>query len=208
YAQLIGSSGSGNSDAAGAYQLFLALIMSLAIIWSLRQLLAGNEIRVRDAFYKGMYPLIPYLLVLIVVGLQLIPLVIGSTVYSAVITNGIAVHLIEKVLWAVFFIACASLTLYWLASSLMALYIATLPEMTPLLALRSARDLVRNRRLAVLRKMTFLPLLFLVTSALIMVPIIIVAAPIAQVVFFILSMLSLIVIHAYLYLLYRDLLNE
>ncbi|HTB49184.1 MAG TPA: hypothetical protein VK712_03820, partial [Verrucomicrobiae bacterium] len=38
---LVGSAGNGSSQTAGAYQLFLALVTSLAIIWALRQVLAG-----------------------------------------------------------------------------------------------------------------------------------------------------------------------
>ena len=56
-----------------------------------------------------------------------------------------------------------------------ALYIVTLPDMTPMKALRSARELVRYRRWTVLRKVLFLPLMLLVVAAIIMVPIIILA---------------------------------
>lgn len=205
---LLGSSGNGSSNTAGAYQLFLALIISLAVIWSLRQVLAGTSLRARDAFYQGMYPLIPFILVLIVVGLQLIPLLIGSGLYSLVISNGIAVHAIEKVLWALLFIALALWSLYMLTSSLFALYIVTLPDMTPIKALRSARELVRNRRWRVLRKILWLPLVLLVTAAIIMLPIIIWLAAAAQWVFFLLTMFGLVAIHAYMYTLYRELLNE
>src|SRR5689334_23274247 len=40
FAVLVGSAGNGSSQTAGAYQFFLAVIASLAIIWALRQLLA------------------------------------------------------------------------------------------------------------------------------------------------------------------------
>ena len=41
-----------------------------------------------------------------------------------------------------------------------------------------------------------------------MVPIIIVLTPLAQWVFFLLTMFTLVAIHAYMYTLYRELLNE
>src|SRR5665213_851515 len=93
---LVGSAGNGSSQTAGAYQLSLVLIASLAVIWALRQVLAGASLRIRDAYYRGMYPLIPFILVLVVIGLQLIPLLIGSTLYSVVTTNGIAVYFVEN----------------------------------------------------------------------------------------------------------------
>lgn len=206
---LIGSAGNGSSQTAGAYQLFLGLIASLALIWGLRQVLAGNTaIRIRDTYYRGMYPLVPFVLVLLVVGLQLLPLVIGSSLYNTVISNGIAVYAVEKLLWGLLFLLLALLTFYMISSSLFALYIVTLPDMTPLKALRSARELVRYRRWSVLRKILWLPVMLLLIAVIIMLPIIIWITPLAQWVFFILTMFSLTAVHAYMYTLYRELLNE
>lgn len=204
---LISSSGS-NTGSAGGYQLFLLLMASLAAIWALREVLAGSRIRVRDAYYRGMYPLVPFMLVLAVMCLQLIPLAIGAAVYNVVITNGIAVYTIEKLLWALLFGLLALLSLYMISSSVFALYIVTLPDMTPRRALRSARELVRNRRWTVLRKVLVLPVILLIVATAIMVPIILVLTPIAQWVFYVLTMFAVVVIHAYLYGLYRELLHE
>jgi len=205
---LVGSAGNSTNETAGAYQFFLALIASLAMIWALRQVLAGTVIRARDAYYRGMYPLIPFILVLLVVAVQLVPLLIGASLYSLVITNGIAVYAVEKFVWALLFGVLGLLTLYMLSSSLFALYIVTLPDMTPMKALRSARSLVRNRRWVVLRKILSLPLILLVVAAVIMVPIITLFTPFAQWIFFILTMFSLLAVHAYMYTLYRELLND
>ncbi|HVC36446.1 MAG TPA: hypothetical protein VNE40_03335 [Candidatus Dormibacteraeota bacterium] len=208
FAILIGSSGNGSSGTAGAYQFFLTLITSLAIIWTLRQVQNGTLVRIRDSYYKGIYPLVPFVLVLIVIGLQLLPLLIGAALYNLVMTNGIAVMVIEKIIWALLFFALALLSLYMLSSSLFALYIVTLPDMTPIKALRSARGLVRNRRWSVLRKILFLPLALLIGAAIIMLPAIIWLAAIAPWIFFLLTMFGLVVVHSYMYSLYRELLNE
>lgn len=208
FATLVGSAGNGSSDTAGAYQLFLVLLASLAIIWALRQTQAGAVIRVRDAYYKGIYPLVPFILVLLAIGLQLLPLIIGTGLYSLVIANGIATVAAEKICWALLAILLALLSFYMISSSLFALYIVTLPDMTPMKALRSARQLVRFRRWTVLRKVLFLPVALLVAAAIIMVPIIIFLTPVAQWIFFILTMLALVAVHSYMYSLYRELLNE
>lgn len=205
---LIGSAGNTTSQTAGAYQTFLAIIGSLAVIWALRQVISGKYPRIRDSFYRGMSPLIPFILVLCVIALQLIPLVIGSTIYSLVINNGIAVTVIEKIAWALIYGGLALVTFYMLSSSLFAIYIVTLPEMTPIKALRSAKELVKGRRWLVLRKVLCMPIILVVAAAIIMLPIIIILTPLAQYVFFILTMFSLIAIHAYLYTLYRELINE
>ena len=205
---LIGTAGNTTSQTAGAYQMFLAILASLAIIWSLRQVVAGSVPQVKDAFYRGMTPLVPFLLVLLVIGLQLLPLIIGSSLYNLVISNGIAVYAIEKLLWALLFATLGLLSLYMVSSSLFALYIVTLPDMTPLKALRSARGLVRYRRWTVLRKLLCLPIILLVVAAVVMMPIIILLTPLAQWIFFLLTMFGLVAIHAYVYALYRELLND
>jgi phosphatidylglycerophosphate synthase len=75
-------------------------------------------------------------------------------------------------------------------------------------ALRSARELVRYRRWTILRKVLFLPLLLLIVTAIMMVPVISVVTPLAQWVFFILMMAAIAVVHSYMYTLYRELLHE
>lgn len=208
FVTLLSSSGNTSSDTAGAYQLFLVLVASLAVIWALRQVLAGASIRVRDAYYRGMYPLVPFVLVLLVIGLQLLPLVVGTSLYGIVVTNGIAVHAGEQLFWGVLALALSAVSLYWLCSSVFALYVVTLPDMTPMKALRSARELVRYRRLQVVRKVLWLPVVLFVVAAVIMLPIIFWLTPAAQWVFFLLTMAAVAAVHTYMYTLYRELLNE
>lgn len=208
-ALVIGSSGSSSSPTAGPYQLALALITSLAIIWTLRQILSGTKkIRLRDAYYQGMYPLIPFILILLLICVQLLPFIIGGVIYGTVISTGIAAHFIESAFWLALFVVLALWSLYMISASIFALYIVTLPDMTPIKALRSAQELVRHRRWTVLRKLLCLPLILLIVVAVIMLPIILVLTPITQWVFFLLSMASLVPLLAYIYILYRKLLNE
>lgn len=199
------SSGSSSPDTLG--QTLVVVAVSLAIIWSLRQVGAGRRPRVKDAFYQGMYPLVPFVLVLTVVGLQLLPLLIGAGLYNLVTSNGIAVYAVEKVAWALLFGALALTSLYLVSSSVFGLYIATLPDMTPLEALRSARKLVRYRRWTVLRKLAFLPMALLLLAAVIMLPVILWLTPLAAWVFFGLTMVAIAVVHSYIYALYRELLQ-
>lgn len=206
FVYLLGTSGGGNGDLSGMYQVVLTLIASLALIWTLRHAHAGKKVRVRDGFYFGMYPLVPFLLVFGVVLLQLLPFALGSFLFGTVHTSPVVVGGLEMVLWAALYFLLTLVSLYFLASSLMALYIVCLPNMQPMAALRSARQLVRGRRWQLIRKILFLPLVLLVLAALVMIPLIIFAAPIAAWVFFILSMIGLLLIHSYMYTLYRELL--
>lgn len=206
FTTLLASSGNNSSATAGSYQLFLGLIVSLATIWILRQTAAGETVRLRDAFYKGMYPFIPFMLVLLIVLLQTAPFLLGGGLYVLIVNNGIAVYFLEKLLWGLLFAVLTLVSAYMLCSSVFALYIVTLPDMTPLKALRSARQLVRYRRPSVFRKLLFLPVSLFLLGLVIMAPIILFVPVLAPWIFLALTMLGLVVVHAYLYTLYRELL--
>ncbi len=204
---LLSSTGAGNQT-AGLYQTMLLVVFSLSLIWGLRRVASGQQARVtiRDTFYRGMFPLVPFLLVLLVIAVQLIPMLIGSTLYSLVVGNGLAVGGLEQFAWAAAFFLLALWSLYMITPSVMALFVVTLPNMTPLKALRSARKLVRYRRWTVLRKLVILPVILLVVLAVIMLPLILWATPVAEWSFFIIGLFVTPVVISYGYGLYRELL--
>ncbi|MDB5181950.1 MAG: hypothetical protein JWP13_713, partial [Candidatus Saccharibacteria bacterium] len=171
YALIVADANSKVGDVLGAYQFFSLIITSLAVIWALRQVMvSGVGLRIRDAFYKGMYPLIPAVLILLLIIAQLVPLAIGASIYALLISNEIVIGLLEKILWTIPLFIGLGISMFWLTSSVIAAYIVTLPDMTPMKALRSARNLVRYRRWAVIRKLVFLPAALLLISAVIMLP--------------------------------------
>ncbi len=90
FGSLLGTTSSAPNDQAGSYQSILLVIVSLAVIWALRQRLAGEKITARDAFYKGMRPLIPYLIVMFIIVLQLMPLFLAVFLYQPVFSGGLA----------------------------------------------------------------------------------------------------------------------
>lgn len=200
------SSNSSSSDAMGVIQACIFIVTSLAIIWTLRQVMIGERVRVRDGFYRGMYPLVPVILVIVVILLEFLPLIIGSFIYSLIISNGIATNFVELIPWGILYFIGLLTTLYLLTTSIIAAYIVTLPDMTPLKALRSAKELVIYRRWSVLRKLVFLPFALVILTIAIMLPLLLWLTPLAPWVFFGMSMLSIAVVHAYIYTLYRELL--
>jgi len=203
---LLGSAGSSVSETGAAYQTLLTILFSVVFIWVLRQTYADKKVGIRDSFYNGVYPLIPFTLVLIVIGLQLIPIAAASSLYAIVITGGLAVNITETILWLLLFLGLSLLSLYWVSSSVFALYIVTLPDMRPMVALRTAQKLARNRRWEIMRKILFLPVILLIIAAAILLPLILYVTPLAEWVFFVLNMCALLVAHSYMYALYRELL--
>lgn len=208
FAVLVGSDNINQTESAGFYQGILMVIFSLAFIWAIRQTLTGQnkKIRIRDPLYKGMYPLIPFLGVIAVIGLQLIPLAAASFLYTTVIVGGLAITSLETVLWLMLIGLLVLLSIYMITSSTFALYIVTLSDFGPLEALRSARELVRYRRFTILRKLLVLPFCLLIVSAMVLVPLIMASPVLAQWTFYLLSSAGLLVTHSYFYSLYRELL--
>ncbi len=207
FASLVGSSGSSGSSTGSTLQSVLFIIESLVIIWALRHLMSGHTISVKQAYYKAMTPLIPFLLVILVIIIQLLPVSIGATVVAAIATSVFAGSSLATVLSVVAFILLAIWSLYMVSASIFALYIVTLPDTQPRQALRAARDLVHFRRWTLIRKILFLPLVILIAMAVVIVPLILYVSAVVPAVFYVLAMLSILFAHTYLYNLYRGLLD-
>ncbi len=206
FAILLTTSNSKATEVTGLYQSALLLIASLAIIWALRQVYAKRPIRIRDGYYEGMSPIIPFVLLLLLMSIQLLPAVAGAYFYSLMVANGIARGLVEQLCFGAVFAALALWSLRMLTATIFALYIVTLPHMEPLRALRSAKDLVYKRRLLIWRKLIFLPVVLLLAAAVVELPLIMFLTPLAYWVFFVFSTVAVVFFHGYIYLLYRKLL--
>ncbi len=208
FSDLASSSSASNNEVVSLYQTVIVVICSLAIIWGLRQAhtKGAKTLRVKDSFYNGMYPLVPLMLVLFVIALQLIPLTLGASLYAFTVGGGIATTAAEQLLWVTLTFLLVTLSLYMVSSSIFALYIVTLPRITPVQALRSARKLVAHRRLVIIRKLLVLLIVVFVVLGLVVIPFIAFLPLAAELVFFTLSVTLLPVTHAYIYNLYRSLL--
>lgn len=194
------------SEVAALYQSFLVLVFSMFIIWGLRQTYAGELPRARDVFYKSSYPLVQFVIIIFVIGLQLIPLLLANFLYTATIASGLSTSFAEVLAWSVLVFLLVLWSLYMVTLSLFAVYIVTLPDMTPLKALRSAKGLVQYRRWTVMRKVIFIPFALTVCGFVVMLPLVWFLSSAAEIIFLILSAFILPIIHSYVYALYRELL--
>lgn len=208
FSSVAGSSNAAAQTSTSGYQPILVIMMTLTYVWSLRQIFAKQRLKIKDAFYEGIRPFVPFLLVLGVIALQLVPLTIGTWLYGIVISQFIAVTMLEKVLWFMLFALLGLLSIYMVSSSIFALFIVALPQMTPMKALRSARKLVLHRRWVVMRKVLFLPVVMLLMLGAIMLPFLLWLPGLAEAVYFILTIVGLPFAVTYIYGLYRELLNE
>jgi hypothetical protein len=205
YGSLISSLAGSNSPSGGGYQIILFTSLSLVIIWSIKHLMSKKKISVRDAFYLSSTPLIPFFLIVLFIGFELIPLLIAASLYNNVVVGGIAVNAFESIIFTILFILLGCVSLYFITSSLLALYLVTDNNVRPMAALKQAKALVKKRRMLVFSKIIFLPIALFIAIGIIMLPFIWIVPGIAQWVLFLLLLIAIALSHSYMYNLSQEL---
>jgi hypothetical protein len=206
FSLLLQSTTQASGDIAGLYQMFFIVVSVLALVWLFRQQQAGNKVTMKDAFYKGMYPIIPFIIITIFIALQTLPATIGNFLFKTVIDSNLAINTLEQVVWFLLFAGLVILSAYMISSSLIALMVVTIPEMTPKIALKKAKELVEFRRMSVLRKVVALFISVSVLFISVVFPAIFISGVLAQILFYVLVILAIPFVTAYLFVLYRELL--
>ena len=214
-----GSSSSTLDTSQQALAVMLFLYGWLTLIWLIRRLMTNdkNKLKLRDGLYSSGSPVIALFVVVIIILLQLLPLAIIFLAYVSVtsvgwINSGIAIE--NMAAWCAMVIA-AVMTLYWVCSSFIALVIVTLPGMYPMQAIRAAGDLVLGRRLKLVLRLLFMALPILLLWLLILIPAILIDSwlklswqPLVPITVLILSTITLIWCTTYIYMLYRQFVDD
>ena len=202
---LISSGGGSGTSTTGLYSFILLIVGTLAFIWTIRHLTAGKTFHIRDAYYKGMYPIIPFTIIIFIISLELIPFVVGGFLYSTAEMNSLISTLAERLFFISLWLVFSSLSAYWLANSLIALYAVTLPDIYPIEALRSTKEVIKGRRWNVLSRILLLILFMAIVSMCILL-IAVSLIPVAAVyIYDILMIAGLLFVNVYMFKLYRSL---
>jgi hypothetical protein len=173
---LFGSAVTGNltappTDVQQFLSTTLILFFWLALIWATRMLSADKDIKLRDALYNSGTPIVPTLVVLSIIAVQLIPAALGVFVYATALNGGWLTGGVESMIFAAVAVLLSLLSAYFMVSSLTALIIVTLPGTYPWQALRSARELVMNRRWGLVLRILALALQMLLLWAVVLIPV-------------------------------------
>lgn len=208
------------TDVQQVYSVLMSLLAWLATVWLLRNLLAGHKVRVRDGLYSSGAPIIATFLVAVVLVVQLLPLALAVLGYAAASASGLLAGGVEAMLFWAAAGLLGLLSLYLVTSTFFALIIVTLPGMYPLQALRAAGDMVMGRRTRILLRFLWMLLNLVVTWAVVLIPVIlfdtwlkgvwsqIQGLPLIPVVLLILGSFTVIWTSAYVYLLYRKVVDD
>jgi hypothetical protein len=197
------------------YAGLLAILTWLTTVWLLRNLLAGNKVKLRDGLYNASAPLLSTVVVALVLIIQLLPLAIALIGYSAAVSSGLLAGGVEAMLFWIVAGLLGLMSLYFITSTFIALVIVTLPGMYPFRALKTAGDLVVGRRVRILLRIVWMALTVAVAWIVILIPIIlfdtwikglwpaIQGVPIIPFVLLAITSLSIVWSASYIYLLYR-----
>lgn len=205
FGSMVNSAGSSFTAASGIYQIIVSTICALALLWFFRQLLSGEKTSAKQSFYQGMRPLVPYLLVLMMLGIYLIPVALGGYLLSLLLSSYILFGWEMYMAWAIFgLLAFWSLRL--MTHGIFGLIAVTLPDMTPLRALRGAKKMVYRRRLTIWRKLFLATVLVAVCGFIVVAPFVALWPAFAPWVFFSYTVIVTTFGQAFLYTIYREIL--
>ncbi len=212
---IAGALNSNLSDVQYIYISALFILALLTIVWLLRHQLAGNKLKLRDGLYNAAAPIAAEYVLLVVGIAQLIPAALVTLVYISATTSGLLDGGIETAMFSIALFLVIVLTLYFMTTTLFAMFIATIPGTYPMKAYRAARHIVAGQRLRLLLRLLWMVVTVLAVNFVILVPIVIVinsvgggngwAIPIAYQLAVISSIMYGV---AYGYLLYRRMIDD
>lgn len=195
-------------QAGSAQFLIIYLINALALVWILRYIWARKKPVLKEAYYQGMYPLVPVLIILLIMFLQAIPFSVAAIFLQTALSNDIAISTLERVGTIAVFVVATVISFYWLAGSAIAFYAVTVPGLEPLVALRRAKELLEGRRVFVMMQMFLFMVMTFILGALILIAVAFLWDDAIKIATASVIILSLPWVHMYGYGLYRDMLNE
>jgi len=208
------------TEAQQIYSVLLLLLVWLAIVWALRVLLAGNKPKFRDALYNSGAPIVSTAIVLLFTVIQLLPVALAIVLVSVGSGTGMFDSPTMSLILSLAAAGLGVLSIYWVTSSVIALVVVTLPGMYPWRAIQTAGDLVVGRRVRILLRFCWMIVCALVFSIVILLPVILLDRllkdavpsiewlPIVPVVMAFLSATLIIWFAAYVYLLYRKIVED
>lgn len=210
----------GLTEVQSIFLIIIFLVIWLVSIYLTRQTLASNKLKLRDAFYNALTPLISTLVVFIVMIVQAIPIMIFIIAYSAAIATDFLSTPFYALLFFLFSVVMLIISTYLLSSSIIALIVTTIPGYYPLASLKIASDTIAGRRIKFLIRIIFLLIVIAIIFVIIMLPIILIdlilkssfdwlsGLPFVPLFLVITTSFSLVYASVYLYLFYRQMLEQ
>lgn len=154
------------------FSVLVFLTIWLVTIFILRQRMAGHKIKLRDALYNSMTPLLSTLAVFVVAAIQCIPILLLIIAYSSAVQTDFLSTPFYALLFLGFAVLMIVLSGYLLSSSIIALLATSVPGLYPRVALDNASDLMMGRRIRFIIRLIALILSIVIMWVVVMLPLI------------------------------------
>lgn len=199
--------------------VILFLVTWLVTIYLVRHRLAGHKLKLRDGLYNALAPFISTLLVIAVIFIEAIPLMIVVITYSAAVATDFLSTPFYALIYFIFAALLSILSIYLISSSLIALIAVSAPGLYPLVAVRTASDLLAGRRIKFIIRVVYLFFVLIVVWVFVMLPLIALdlvlkqaipglqGLPVVSFELLLMTCFSVVYSTIYLYLFYRRLLD-
>lgn len=221
----VSSISSGNISPASdqSQQIILVLMVIftwLFVVFILRRQLAKKPVTLRQTLYESGAPLVPTIILTFIMVLQLVPIGIYAIIFAAAKNTELIKGGVGDMLMVLIGVFLLALTLYWLVSTLVALAVVANYGTEPMKAWRIADDMVVGRRGRIVRRLVWHFFQIVTLWVVVALPIILLEnelsvnwswlseVPVVPFVLLILTIITLIWTSAYIYLLYRRILDD
>lgn len=209
----------GMGEAQSVFAALIFIIIWLVTIYLLRHLLAGHKIKLRDGLYNALTPLLSTLVVFFVLLVQLIPVMIVVITYSAAVQTDFLATPFYALVYFIFAVLLIILSLYLVSNSFLACVAVSAPGLYPIVAIRTASDLIAGRRIRLLIRLLYLFFVLAICWVVVILPIILIdmwlksvfdwlaSVPVVPFFLLVMTIFSCIYFAAYGYLFYRRMLD-
>ncbi|MBP5204793.1 hypothetical protein J6Z37_00630 [Candidatus Saccharibacteria bacterium] len=209
----------GMSDVQRVFAVLLFLITWLVVIYILRHTMAKQKIKLRDALYNALSPLLSTFIVLAVIFVQAIPAMVVVITYSAAVRTNFLSTPFYALIYFIFAALLLLLSIYLISSSLVALVAVSAPGLYPMMAINTASDLLAGRRVKFIIRLLYLVFVVAVIWVVVMLPLIaldlwlksfltgLAGIPFVSFELLFMTCFTVIYITTYVYLYYRRLLD-
>ncbi|MBQ3325729.1 hypothetical protein IJG79_01085 [Candidatus Saccharibacteria bacterium] len=209
----------GMTEVQQVFAVLLFLITWLVVIYILRHTLAKQKIKLRDALYNALSPLISTLIVLAVIFVEAIPAMIVVITYSAAVQTNFLATPFYALIYFIFAALMLLLSIYLISSSAVALVAVSAPGLYPMVAINTAADLLSGRRVKFIIRLLYLLFVIAILWVVIMLPLIaldlwlksfipwLTGIPFVSLELLIMTVFSVVYGTIYIYLYYRRMLD-
>lgn len=144
-----------NDQTLASYGSFATLIMNVAVIYAVIKLKSGDkQVGLAQAYYHGTSRFVAFVCVVGLLGLQLIPFLIGGLVYVSGSTGStLGLGPVEMLLLGLIWLLISAPSLRWITRTIFGLYLVTDSSISPLAAARGSSTLVRGQTWSVLGRL-------------------------------------------------------